>query len=66
MFEHLNVRVNYKNINYENLEFSSKDKEVLRKLASKIAEIAALPEQEEKKKLWKQHNPSNQQDHQYL
>lgn len=56
MFEHLNVRVNYKNINYENLEFSSKDKEVLRKLASKIAEIAALPEQEEKKKLWKQHN----------
>ncbi len=56
MFEHLNVRVNYQNIDYSDMEFSDRDKEVLRSLASKVAEIAALPEQEEKKKLWKKHN----------
>lgn len=59
MFEHLNVRVNYNDIDYseKNLNsFDQHDKEVLRDLASKVAEIAALPEQEEKKKLWEKHN----------
>lgn len=33
-----------------------KDKLILRKLAEKVAELASLPEQEEKRKLWYKHN----------
>lgn len=32
------------------------DKNILRELAKQVAEIAALPEQEEKKNLWASHN----------
>ena len=31
---------------------NNKDKEIIRKLATKVAEIAALPVQEEKRKMW--------------
>lgn len=56
MFEHLNVRVNYSNLSYADLNIDKKDRDVLRNLAYKIAEISNRPEQEEKKKLWIKHN----------
>ncbi|MCL6557432.1 MAG: hypothetical protein K6U74_01280 [Firmicutes bacterium] len=56
MFEHLNIRVNDRNINYKNASVSPKERQVLRELASRVAELAARPEQEEKKKLWRLHN----------
>lgn len=49
MFEHLNIRVNDRNINYKNASVSPKERQVLRELASRVAELAARPEQEEKK-----------------
>jgi hypothetical protein len=36
--------------------FSSRERETLRKLAAKVAEIAARPETNNKKKLWTLHN----------
>jgi hypothetical protein len=36
--------------------FTTSDKEVLRDLAGQVAEIAALPVQEERRELWKEHN----------
>jgi hypothetical protein len=57
MFEHLNVRINDSHIDYRNnLKVNQKERQILRDLASKIAEIAARPEQETKKKLWIEHN----------
>jgi len=35
---------------------SAKDKEVLRGLAARVAELAALPEQKDKRDLWYRHN----------
>ncbi|TFG61826.1 MAG: hypothetical protein E4H36_09510, partial [Spirochaetales bacterium] len=34
------------------LQYSSREKEILRSLAKKTAELAALPAEAEKKKLW--------------
>lgn len=42
--------------NIKDFKISSKDKEILRKIAGEIAELAARPEQEEKRKLWYKHN----------
>ncbi|GEA19189.1 hypothetical protein [Moorella sp. E306M] len=57
MFEHLNVRINDSHIDYRNnLMVNQKERQILRDLASKIAEIAARPEQETKKRLWIEHN----------
>lgn len=56
MFEHLNFRVNYNNADYSDINFLDDDKKVLRELGKQIAEIAARPVMEEKKKLWIDHN----------
>ncbi len=40
----------------EKIELSSKDKDILRRLASELAEIAALPIQKEKSRLWQKLN----------
>ena len=47
--------VNY-NINYDGVPFSQPDRQRLRSLAGKVAQIAALPIQQEKAKLWTAHN----------
>ena len=47
--------VNY-NINYDGVPFSQLDRQRLRSLAGKVAQIAALPIQQEKAKLWTAHN----------
>ena len=39
-----------------NFSFSAKDAEILKQLAAKVAEIAARPIMEKKKKLWTMHN----------
>jgi len=57
MFEHLNVRINDRNIDYRKAEhIDKKDRQILRNLAQRLAEVAARPEQEAKKKLWIEHN----------
>ena len=38
---------------------SSKDRDIIRRLAAEIAQIAALPVQEEKKRLWRKLNGLN-------
>ncbi|MFP4382396.1 MAG: hypothetical protein ACLFUS_17980 [Candidatus Sumerlaeia bacterium] len=38
------------------LNVNKKDREILRELAKRVAEIAALPEMEARKKLWTEHN----------
>lgn len=45
-----------KQINMEKFQFSSKEKERLRNLGKRVAEIAALPIQKERAKLWTSHN----------
>jgi hypothetical protein len=57
MFHHLNVEISDKNINYQKaLEIGKEDREILKGLAARVAEIASKPEQEAKKKLWERHN----------
>jgi len=52
---------NIKSMN-EVLVFSSKEKEQLRKLAKRVAEIAALPGEQKKAKLWTEHNDLKTQE----
>jgi hypothetical protein len=56
LFEHLNVRIDYGRISYNDLSISSKDAEILRGLARKVAEFSQRPEQEAKRRLWREHN----------
>ena len=56
MFKHDNFRVDFNTADYSDLTFSPKDREVLRRLAGKIAEIAARPVMDERRKLWFAHN----------
>lgn len=57
MFEHLAFRVNDRTINYiEAQKISKRDAAILRDLALRVAELASLPAQEEKKVLWLKHN----------
>jgi len=42
--------------NLPKIEISEKDRQILRELAAKVAELAARPIEEEKKKLWYKHN----------
>lgn len=54
--EHMNIRVNFNMADYSNLHFSSKEREILRELAGRMAESAAKPIMSERKKLWTAHN----------
>lgn len=54
--EHLNLKINHRNVNYADLNIDHQEREILRTLAKKYAEIAARPEQEVTKKLWMDHN----------
>ncbi len=56
MFEHLNIRVNYNQADYSDLNFSQKDKKILQELAKQVAEIAQSDRMSENKKLWLKHN----------
>ncbi len=56
MFKHDNFRVDFNTADYSDLTFSPKDREVLRRLAGEIAEIAARPVMDERRKLWFAHN----------
>jgi hypothetical protein len=56
IFEHLNVRIDYSRLPYDDLHIAKKDRDILRGLASRVAEIARKPVQQEKRKLWTAHN----------
>ncbi|MGA2548204.1 MAG: hypothetical protein ABSF43_16780 [Rectinemataceae bacterium] len=56
MFEQLNFRVNYNSADYSNLVFPERDKALLRGLGRQVAEIAARPIMDERRKLWTRHN----------
>lgn len=57
MFEHLNIRVSDKDVNYKKAaEIGPADKEILGSLAAKVAELASGPGEKEKIKLWKKLN----------
>ncbi len=49
MFEHLNIRVNYNNADYSDLNFSKEDKAILRELGKEVSELASKPIMDEKK-----------------
>ena len=51
MFEHLNIRVNYNNADYSDLNFSKEDKAILRELGKEVSELASKPIMDEKKKI---------------
>ncbi|MGI6546103.1 MAG: hypothetical protein ACOX2M_06730 [Fastidiosipilaceae bacterium] len=54
--EHMNIRVNFNMADYSNLKFDQKDKQILSELAKRMAEQAAKPIMQERKKLWYAHN----------
>jgi len=54
--EHSNIRANFNMADYSDLTFSEKDREILHRLGIKMAELAAHPKMEERKKLWTAHN----------
>lgn len=54
--EHMNIRVNFNMADYSNLVFPENDRRILRELAKRMAELAALPIMTERKKLWTAHN----------
>ncbi|MCW3489991.1 uroporphyrinogen decarboxylase/cobalamine-independent methonine synthase family protein [Dethiobacter alkaliphilus] len=57
MFEHLNKRVNDKDVNYKKaVEITTEEKQILKGLAAKVAELAARPGEQKKANLWKKHN----------
>jgi len=56
VFEHLNIRVNYNNADYSDLNFSKEDKAILRELGKEVSELASKPIMDEKKRLWTKHN----------
>ncbi|MGI5848789.1 MAG: hypothetical protein ACOX8Q_01755 [Christensenellales bacterium] len=56
MFEHSNFTVNYNVADVSNLDFSDNERAVLKDLAKKVAELAALPRMADNKKLWTDHN----------
>ncbi|MGI6779052.1 MAG: hypothetical protein ACOX7R_13885 [Acetivibrionales bacterium] len=56
MFEHLNIRINFNNADYSDINFPSEDKMILSELGKQVAEIAARPVMSERKKLWTDHN----------
>jgi hypothetical protein len=56
VFEQLNFRVNYNAADYSDLGFPSGDREVLKSLGRKVAEIAARPAMADRKRLWARHN----------
>ena len=43
-------------VSREKIYLDSQDREIIRSLASQVRELADLPEQEEKRKLWYKHN----------
>ena len=56
MFSQGNFRVNFNCADFSNLSFPAKDREVLRKLAGQVADIASRPIMAENRTLWYQHN----------
>ncbi|MBI9101336.1 MAG: hypothetical protein JEY99_02895 [Spirochaetales bacterium] len=56
MYKHLNVRVDYNDIDFSNLIMPENDKKNLKGLAAIVREIAERPEMIEKKRLWHRHN----------
>jgi hypothetical protein len=56
VFEQLNFRVNYNAADYSDLRFPSADREILKSLGRKVAEIAGRPAMAERKRLWARHN----------
>ena len=44
----------------KNLNFSKREKQILKKLAGEVSELAALPDEAEKRKLWTRHNDLEQ------
>lgn len=54
--EHMNIRVNFNMADYGELTFPRRDREILRELGARMAELAAHPVMEERKKLWTAHN----------
>lgn len=56
MYRHLNVRVDYTDCNYKDLNIDLQDGEVLRNLSLLVKELAETPLMAEKKRLWNLHN----------
>jgi hypothetical protein len=56
MFAQSNFRVDYGKARYDDLHFPDSDREILRELAKKVAEIAARPVMAERRTLWTRHN----------
>lgn len=56
MFECKPFQVDFARADYSNMVISKEDTAVLRELAKQVAEVAALPVMDEKKKLWTAHN----------
>jgi hypothetical protein len=56
MFEHLNIRVNNYFADYSDLAIPQADIDVLRRLASKVAELSQRQDMKEKRELWTRHN----------
>lgn len=56
MYMQSNFRVDYGKADYSNLVFDAADCQVLKDLAKKVQEIAALPMMQERKQLWTKHN----------
>jgi len=56
MFRHSNIRVDHTSCEYSELQFSKKEKEILKALAARVRELSELPRMEENRRLWKKHN----------
>lgn len=56
MFEQLNFRVNFNNADFKEILIPNRDRLILRNLAKKVADLAALPVIDERRQLWKNHN----------
>ena len=56
MFSQGNFRVNFNHADFSDLNFPEQDRQILRGLAGRVAEIAARPIMAENRQLWYQHN----------
>ncbi|WP_432666922.1 hypothetical protein R9X47_11255 [Wukongibacter baidiensis] len=56
MFKQSNIRVDFTKADYTDINFSDKDKQILKELAKEVTEIASRPIMEERKRLWTNHN----------
>lgn len=56
MYRHLNIRVDYTDCDYSDLNIDTQDRDILNKLSSEVKELSETPLMQEKKRLWNLHN----------